>query len=898
MSQRSTSDGATSDGSVRGIVAALILAVVAGLLAAVSLVAPATIDYAHISSADAPPSGGPLVLAGESPRILSVRVDGVGGAGANAALLTTMGDLAAASGLTIRPGQDLTLGISAPGPLGTERVELQAQGLPLVVTYTSTGAAGAVTVQSPSGTETIETGRIGMDGIFTSPDAQVAWDLDTAATSSSPSTVALVAWALAVLALLAVAALAVSRLPRVRAAGRPRGLVLVGVAAFWVGAGLLMRANFDDGWILAQARLYSDYGWFSMYWENASLPAPTGYLWEWGLNLASSLAQYQYAFTRIVVTCVSWFFGWLLVDWSLRIQGASGNSRIVAFGAFAAVGAGIGMNVRPEAFTAMLAAVVLYCASLPASERGWRAVTVSLMSGIAIGSHPAGWVAALPAAAVVLHDVRAARSLGVRLLILAGSGAAALATLAVMVSVDMPAAVSLPAVDFLSAGPLQGRSPFDEFVRVSDLVGFPPSFRMGMAMCLLAVAFLLGWLLKPSGSAGGFLAGCAALSMAGLLLTSSKWAAHTAALTPAVAITAGLVWPDLSRTPKRLAGVAAALVFVVAWTFAGDVSLGDSYQGNVSGLPGDQLFTTPRTALVAAVALTGLGLLAVLGLIKAAMRGGAVAAGLAAWFMLIPIVAVASASGVEVARSEGSWSLTGQHLAPGDDCGAAAEMPILRTTSGALPDPLSISIDSQAPDTELEMPVPTGADVVAVWTDAADDGHVGLELITGAAEAVPFVRNEPFGANRALWTAMLPAGQEGVTVRVTSSEGREVRMSAPTPGTVGPWAQHAQGEAVLAAPYSSLQIPCVTPLPLPLDTVTQPAPLVWVGDVRQSPSWWLPRRIAVASEVFALSAGPGPVGLNLATVRPTALAQLAEPRTCQTQWGSLTLESCADHLSP
>ena len=106
------------------------------------------------------------------------------------------------------------------------------------------------------------------------------------------------------------------------------------------------------------------------------------------------------------------------------------------------------------------------------------------------------------------------------------------------------------------------------------------------------------------------------------------------------------------------------------------------------------------------------------------------------------------------------------------------------------------------------------------------------------------------------------------------------------------WGNNASGKQVLQAPYTILQIPCTRPLPLPLDTLTDNALLVWTGDVFQSPDWWLPVRLARSNPVYSVSAAAGPVGLNTSVMAPTELGREMRPAKCVTGWLSTAVAGC------
>lgn len=866
------------------------MSAMAGVLALASFFAPATVRFATLSSSDVPAVGGPLVLASESPRELVLEVASLRGVDDDGTVLSTSPAPEGEGALTVKAVQGGGALVSSPAAVGEQNVMLEVPGAPFTVTYVASGATASVTVSTAAGTLSAQGVPVEMTGVYTPSDADVTWELQTFPSGSTPTVIAMVLWAAAATLIAGVLALAVLGLPsrRPRVALDARWAALAGLV--WLGLALLHRAHFDDGWILAQARLYEGYGWFSMYWENAALPAPTGYLWEWAFRLLAELSDYQYALTRVLSSAIVWFLAWYLVDRALRYQGATGTSRLIAFAVVAAVGGGIGMNVRPESFTAMLAAGILLLATRAPARFSSTGIVAAVLTGLAIGSHPAGWVVALPAAAVVIRDAAAMTEWGSRALLLIGSAAAAGATLATVVSVDSSGAVALPAIEYLSAGPLQGKNPLDELARVNDVAGMSPNFRMGLAMVLLALALSLGWLLRSGSSKNSFLIVCSVLSISGLALTTSKWAAHTAAVAPATAVAIALSWPLVARTTVR--GVAAifGLVLVAVWSFRGDVNLGWEYLGHGSSLPGDQLFTSAATAWTAA--LLWLGLAALLGGVLLALPiSRAVTAGIAASFVvLVPSLAITTTSAIEVIRAQDEWSLTTQHLKPTSDCGAAEEMPVFFDEDGTLADPTALPVQEVTKDASRSITVPPDAQEVAVWVTSTAGPSVRVRIV-GESGAVDLERHEPDGADFAMWTGRLDSVSAG-QLRLVNPRGESLAWSAPQFGRIAMWGNNASGKQVLQAPYTILQIPCTRPLPLPLDTLTDNALLVWTGDVFQSPDWWLPVRLARSNPVYSVSAAAGPVGLNTSVMAPTELGREMRPAKCVTGWLSTAVAGC------
>lgn len=864
----------------------------AGVMALLSFLAPSSLRFGTLTSSAAGSSaGGPLVLAGESPRLLTVDVRSMDGVSSGDVVFSTNQPGGEQPGLTVSAGNDGGASVSLPTGLETPDTTIEVPADRFTVVYTASGATATVRVSSAGGSVERSGVPVVMTGVYTPSRADLTWQLDTLPTGSTPSVWGIALWSGSAIILLVVMGLAIRGLRRQRLTTRLDWRVGSVVAIFWGAMALLLRANFDDGWILAQSRLFKDYGWFSMYWENAALPAPTGYLWEWAMGLVAGIVDYQYAMTRLLASATMWFLAWYLIDRALRSRGSTGASRIVAFASFAAVAAGIGMNVRPEFFTAFLASVVLLLATRPTAPFGTRGLIAAMLSGVAIGSHPAGWVVALPAAAVLMRDVRAVDGLRSRLLAILGGIAAAGASLAVVVTIDSSASVALPAIDFLSAGPLQGKNPFDELARVNDLAGMSPNFRMGLAIVLIGAALMLGWLLQPSESPDGFLILCAALSASGLALTTSKWAAHTAAIAPAVALVVGLAWPLLARTRTRALAIVVALSLTVVWSFRGDVSLGGEYGGHGSSLPGDQLFTGPEIAWKIALALLLVGAVLFAVVVASRKRRHVLLAVAAGWVILVPNLAVAGTSAVEVHRAGERWSLTSQHLKPTSDCGAAQAMPVFLDQSGTLADPTQLELTTVRGQATQRVSIgPSDADV-AVWTSSVAPDDTRLRLVSQAG-TVDFVRHPSLGSDYSIWTAPVSTGDRGAQVVVSSASEESLQWSQPMTGRVGFWGSEASGKKVLSAPFTILQIPCTRPAPLPLDTLTSTTPLVWTGDVFLSPPWWLPVRIAGPSAVFSVSAGEGPVGLNVAMVAPTDLAQEMRPATCRTGWFWLTLQGC------
>jgi hypothetical protein len=528
----------------------------------------------------------------------------------------------------------------------------------------------------------------------------VAVDVETTPTGSSPSVRQVIAQILALLALLVavayvVRASALNRhrdLPRQASAVERSTLVtasdvfVVGVA---VTALVCTPAFWDDGWVRATIGGFSDLGSFSNFYTQADYAQPVGYWWSW-LTRAWSPGQHDLVFLRIaplVLIVLSW---WFLRRWVLDVvipSPARRFARSVAALVFGLGSATFLMTLRPEPLIAFLVTLVIVAVVRFSQQPGPRPLlALGALVALALTTHQTGWVVALSALAVVPSALRwsSTRDRIVRVGLLVVVGLVGLALTVLLLGLDSDwHLVRSGIASFRAGAPYQtsfvdlARTRFD-LLEDLNLVGLQ-RFWPVLTVVLAAAYLCVGYGVKDRAAR---LAGYAAVTgYAGLLLPGSPWPWHFGALVPGAALLAVLAITRLLALGRAglagLAGLGIATSLALAW------AMGSSGSWTAGDLADHVWADLPRLAVWEWTGLAVMG--ALLGSVIASRwrrrvsrpRGAVMGAG--ALILCAPLVMTWGLLLTDAAESS-SWSYTRQALkeiAGRDGCGVGDVLPVV-----------------------------------------------------------------------------------------------------------------------------------------------------------------------------------------------------------------------------
>ncbi len=154
----------------RRLVWIVALAALSGVMAILSFVAPSTIRYATLSSADANVAGGgPLVRAGEGPREMTVSIDARGVTDAGQVLFTTDSAGNEGRGLTVQVGDDGRPAVFLTSGPGQDDTQITIPDAQFSLKYSAIGGRATVDVTSQAGTETISGATLIITGVYIHP---------------------------------------------------------------------------------------------------------------------------------------------------------------------------------------------------------------------------------------------------------------------------------------------------------------------------------------------------------------------------------------------------------------------------------------------------------------------------------------------------------------------------------------------------------------------------------------------------------------------------------------------------------------------------------------------------------------------------------------------------------
>jgi len=860
-------------------VGALVLALVTVVSGVLSFAAPSEIRFAEVSGQGQPNEPG-LTLASVTPAVLEVSIPA--GAPCDTLLFSTMADPLSPTGLSVWSETDCSFRITSPQNPTAPIPERRIAAGDLTLRYESSGGKGRVRVDSSS-TSPLEweVSATNLDGIYAS--AQTAWSLKTHATGSTPSgqgkalsVIALGSFGILLISLLTL--VTKNLLPRSwpRFAVNPRLVV----AAAVLGAGsLLLPPNFDDGWLLAEAKMRSVYGWFSTYFEDYSVPNPTGYWWQAITAQVWAQVPDSYATMRLLTSAVLWIVVWWLCERCMRSLELSVGARWLGLAAFLAMVLGTGLTLRQESFVALALAVVLVM-GVQAYRAPLLAATVSATAGgVALATHQTGWVVALPAAVLVVRELVRAESRRWLFIMLPGSLFAA--ALAALLALDSSMSVALQSTAALSSGDLHDKTPFDEYLRVFDVLAKPAASRFALVCLVIAVVMIIAASLnRESGTRVVDTLLLTGSGIAGLMLTNSKWSAHYASVAPAVALALAVTAFLVMTTPKRRGVLVLGATFFAVWALVGQTRFGvEAWQTAwlVNDLQSSSLAGIQRAGAVLLL------LFAVLwAILWGASRGRAVTTGVTVTAMmivaLIPALTAMLALGRDGLRTQDQWTQTGALWGKGPECGIVSEAPFATVAPSSLRLRALPSSGVQE-NSRLEGSGPT----LALWVsqDVSTEGSIRVEQ--RGREAV-LVRSADPAATYEMWSSPVPSwfDRDLPSRTFVAGAGKGTQLTNPLLTEVRGW--DSGPLPALAPPYLYIQALCLQPIPLIADALTDPA-LSFSLDNNEAP-WWLNTRITTNSPTFSLGAHER-VPMRVRMVLPTPVAQQLQLRRCKTPWFSI-----------
>lgn len=348
----------------------------------------------------------------------------------------------------------------------------------------------------------------------------------------------------------------------------PRWTLSDTVVSVFAGMALVLSLpNFDDGWVLTTVRQFDELGMFSNYFSARATAQPQGYWWEWlsraWLDSTSTPGFLLRLPAALLVVWTWWFLRRRVLDQCVAEQRVV--ARMCAASVYVAGASSLLISLRFEVVVAALLAVMIALVMRYARQPdSWVLGVMAVVAALGVSLHQTGWsvvLAGLACLPAVLRD-RPQRDDIVAVLAIGASAGLALLMLGTNVWLWR---------DGVSGFMGESRSAYggwlDEFQRLGAVpYGFGSVPARLFFIAVLALA-LVGYLTRagrvvlvhPSGAAGL----AAGLSLAGLLLTSSKYPIHLGAVVPAVAVLVAIAVADLEVPGAGPARRIAALVGVI-----------------------------------------------------------------------------------------------------------------------------------------------------------------------------------------------------------------------------------------------------------------------------------------------------------------------------------------------
>ena len=409
-------------------------------------------------------------------------------------------------------------------------------------------------------------------------------EITTAAYASHPTPRQAIAWTLAVLAAIgSLLFVGIERRPslaRVRSIGAglrqahlADAVVLLVLPAWWVLAPLV----WDDGWIVARERAYSESGGFTNYYYGLGANFPNDYWLEWLQHWVSEASDSLLVWR--LPALVSLGALWVLCRWILAraLDGRGTENRLEIWAmatAFLGCSLAWGMTLRPEPFTALIVTAVLACAvAFRLRPTAAPLAIAAVLIPLALAAHHSGITAVAPLLAVAPSVWRwlPGRRTAAAALALSSS-----ALLVVLTTLGADIGVRLADAETTAVFGGSGDHWYEEWRRYHRLAWVfyaTPPRRGAVALILLLALFFLFRRVRTR-EVLDVPARSLIIALPLLIVTWSKLPWHFGALIGITAVAAGTEASRLKEEARRATSLSKrALVFLTAMFVAGGWAL-------------------------------------------------------------------------------------------------------------------------------------------------------------------------------------------------------------------------------------------------------------------------------------------------------------------------------------
>jgi len=363
-------------------------------------------------------------------------------------------------------------------------------------------------------------------------------------------------------------------------------ILLLPLTISWIS----IPPGYDDGWVLTTNRAFGDLGFFSNYYSVGAAPQVQGFWWSF-LERVWLFQGSPVLLMRLPSIVIIWFT-WiclrsLVIDRLSEGDRARDATRLVAasiFGVFAATWI---PTLRPEVVVSALLALAFATTLFARTPSSARLGSVFAITALALAVHQTGLLLLAPASFAAYRVLRSQHSNAFPSLAWASMIGFSVASTAVLLHASIGTIRWSASAFAAEAGHNQL---FNEIERLVQVVAspFPGRIWMITLLVLSSAAFALraDRALEPARTAGYLSCG----TVAALLLTSSKWEAHTAALiVPTLVMSAAATssnWRWLVSHARSIGAVAAiSTVLAISITVTGQGYAGAFFPWQV-GVPG------------------------------------------------------------------------------------------------------------------------------------------------------------------------------------------------------------------------------------------------------------------------------------------------------------------------
>ena len=426
-------------------------------------------------------------------------------------------------------------------------------------------------------------------GLFSAVDLRgaraPAVEILSATHATRPTTVQAVSWALALAAIVTALMLvgldgfrrSTALVPMARAVRSGAGLVDGLVGLVLVGWWVLSPAFFDDGWVAARERMYSESKGFSHYYTTFGVNLPIDYWVEWLQHWVVQSSDALLVHRVPSLACLAAI--WIVCRWTLsRIlpstAGGPRSAEVLALGTTFLAGAlAWGMTLRPEPFVAILVIGTFACMVAFVETRSAAPVAVAAaLVPLGLTAHPEGVVVLAPVLAASPALLRWARP---RLAVASAIAASCTAFVAVLAFIGSDVAQrradAQAIVEFGHSVAWRY-----ELIRYTSLADFPWGTPLRRASVVLIGLALLAWALWRRRARKSLLdlpAPALGIALALFVVTPSKHPWHFGALIGLTAVAVAAETARLRMRRSRLPGAVQPLVVlvvtsvIIVWTW-------------------------------------------------------------------------------------------------------------------------------------------------------------------------------------------------------------------------------------------------------------------------------------------------------------------------------------------